>query len=106
VKIVVPTSFKGEPVHEEETESHFVSGHAAMTLAGGVLSLTFIIQCTMYSPDAGKAWHFQYRGMYYAGGLCSQGPFSAITCAEESFLWFRQCGQNLQAQRSVKASLP
>jgi hypothetical protein len=45
-KVLVPMSFKGKPVHEELSESHFVSALGAMTLAGDVLSPALITKRT------------------------------------------------------------
>jgi hypothetical protein len=51
--------FKGKPVHEELSESHFVSALVAMTLAGDVLSPGIITKHTTDHPDANGASFFQ-----------------------------------------------
>jgi hypothetical protein len=59
VKVIVPTSFKGKPVREENLEAHFVSALVAITLNPG-----FITKRNTDHADASKASFFQYVARY------------------------------------------
>jgi hypothetical protein len=89
---------KEKRVRDEVPESVFVSAFVFMILANDTFNPGFIARRATNDPDANRTSYVQYAAICSSEKGLLRDLFSATGCAWQSFLSFRQCGQDLDTQ--------